>query len=185
MRQTLTAALDRKPPRNSVRLSKTVQSNQRSPDTRRRSTRVGTESHVTQLTQVEHFDEGDHSFESTSSKSGPTPKRARPRQVFKIPEIRQPQLGVTARKSAKIRNRRLPLRDVSSGRGNLSPLKPRRMSKGSPLKQDNWERNQTGEEDEADLEFGSEILFTSTPFPTNLPQIEDGLDGGESTTMDE
>jgi hypothetical protein len=188
MRQTLAAALgqsvpDRKHTRKSVRHNKGVGGAQHSPIPRRRNTRLGGDIDVCPSTYDDQEEDGNRSSESTSYKSGSTPKRAKPRQPFKVPEIRQPRLNVATTRSAKLHERRLPLRDVSSGRANLSPIRPTHLGKDSPIKQDDWERNRV--EDEVGLEFGSDVLFTSTPFTPMAPAMADEVDGYNDTTLDE
>jgi hypothetical protein len=191
MRQTLATALgqtvhDRKHIRKSVHYNKPVDVNRHSPVARRQNTHFGTELDVLECANEEQGEEGERSSGSTSSKSGPTPKRARPRKAFKAPEIRQPRISIMTSRNTVLHERRLPFRDVSSGRGNMSPIRIPRRGKGSPMKQDNWGQA-LGEnpEVEADLGFGSEILFTSTPFTPEITKVMDGVDDYDDATLDE
>ena len=85
-----------------------------------------------------------------------------------------------------MQDKRLPLLDVSAGRANVSPCKSRLLSKGDYEKHGNWESNVAGPlEDAEDLEFGSDIMFTSTPFtPKPMKAMEEPSIYGD-TTVDE
>ena len=177
MRQTLAAAIgnlpERKHPRKSVRYAASAQ---RSPVSRRRSRRLAGDIEDLQTphgTQTLRHDPnepeaGDLSFESNSSRSGSTPKRAKPHKPFKVPVVRQPRLSAATPRSTRAQNMRLPLVDVSTGRGNMSPIRRSLPAKLTPSEKGEWE-NLRYESTEAyeDLDFGCEI-FTSMPFTPGI-----------------
>lgn len=68
------------------------------------------------------------SFESSSSKELPTPKRARPRATFKMPTTSTPVAKVSDRSPASAHalqggSERIPLADVSHSRSNQTPVR--------------------------------------------------------------
>jgi chromosome segregation ATPase len=198
MRQTLAAAIgtkvpdqkpvDRKHARKGVHHTNAREPSQHSPASHRRSRQlIAEQKEVYPFEDVDNMIEhGNRSFESTSSKSGPTPKRARPRKAFKVPTIHQPQLSIAANRSVKLQDRRLPLRDLSAGRANLSPVQPVRSTKTGYENQDHGEDSDARELEEAvDLEFGSLVMLTSTPFTPNpvASKVEAGF--YDDTTVDD
>ncbi|KAE9990054.1 hypothetical protein EG327_001906 [Venturia inaequalis] len=106
-------------------------------------------------TSPDAIPEHDRSFESTSSKSGPTPKRVKQDNTSRTSAFRQPRLSTGVAKTAETQIR-MPLLDVSTGRGNAYPPRPASEKKASHGKQVFDEAN-------VEVEFGSQI-FTSTPF---------------------
>jgi hypothetical protein len=191
MRETLAAAIgtkvpDRKHTHRSVHNAAALELAQHSPRHRSRRLLACSED-VQPYEDVDDdmADEGSRSFDSASSKSGPTPKRAKPRKSFKVPTIRQPRLSIAAARSTKVQDKRLPLLDVSTGRANISPVRPV-MSRKSGNEKKNHENDDVRDlEEVVDLEFGSEVMFTSTPFTPKPaePKAENGF--YDDTTVDE
>ena len=135
------------------------------------------------------------SFESnTSSKSGPTPKRTRPRRNTRTPSMQQTKIDVGA-KTAKIvhdtrsQSTRQVLKDLGVSVHNKSPMKTQQHGLGK------WQQEQdsisiAGEDqdeelmDFGDLSFGGSDVFTSTGKEPSPPQdkAESHLD--DETTAD-
>ena len=119
---------------------------------------------------------------SASSKSGPTPKRAKPRKPFKVPTLQLPQriAGTRTTQSASGRSsavNRLALMNVSVGRSNQSPI--RRNALGF----DNFDQENAGgkgltkkksglPDTTADISFDGGGMFTSTPEAPDLGVVE-------------
>lgn len=123
------------------------------------------------------------SFDSNaSSKSGPTPKRAKPRKPFKVPTLQLPQriAGTRTIQSASGRSsavNRLALMNVSLGRSNQSPI--RRNALGfDNFDQENAHgkgltKKKSGSPDTiADISFDRGGMFTSTPEAPDLGLVE-------------
>ncbi len=113
------------------------------------------------------------SFESsTSSKSGPTPKRTRPRRTTRTPSMHQTKISTdaitvkTAHDTAS-RSTRQPLKDLSVSISNRSPVRTQQHGLGK-LRQEreySWVdgKNHVDEVMElGDLSFGGSDLFAST-----------------------
>lgn len=152
--------------RKSVQFKHKPAETQRTPVSRRKSRRltIDPKPHSNQLNQAPYLEsktspnanpEVEQSFESASSKSGPTPKRAKQYKASRASAIRQPRLSTGGGKTAETQIR-MPFLDVSTGRGNTYPLGPATGSKAS-------HRKQVFDEANVEVEFGSQI-FTSTPF---------------------
>jgi hypothetical protein len=191
MRQTLAAAIGpnfagRKHVRKSVHYHAEPAEIQGTPVQRRTSRRLTAERkpHSSQHNQAPYLEsetspdvarEGDRSFESTSSKGGPTPKRVKQNKPFRAPVMRPSRLNYALTKTAN-NQIRMPLLDVSTGRGNMSPVRPCTAGR------DSYEKG--FDEENVDVEFGSGI-FTSTPLTPGLIATtnDDGL--YDDTTVDE
>jgi hypothetical protein len=186
---TGTNAPNRKYTRKSVHSDNVPGAARQSLTTQRRSGRsiaVSKESNMIYQDVPERLGEADRSFESTSSKSGPTPKRSKPRKSFKDTAIRQPRLSFTAPKSTKAQDTRLPLRDVSAGRVNVSPVKLSQLSKGEFQQLVERKHGKGNNNDEVDdMEFGSEIVLTSTPYTPKSTKPMGNEDDHGDTTVDE
>jgi len=113
------------------------------------------------------------SFESsTSSKTGPTPKRTRPRRTTRTPSTQQAKINIGAKtvKTAHettAQSTRQPLKDLNVSVHNRSPVRTQRRGFGKPQpEQDyNWEDGKDqgdGFTDSGDLSFGGSDIFTST-----------------------
>lgn len=168
MRQTLAAAIGtnmagRKHGRKSVHYQPEPAETQRTPVSRRRSRRltIDPKPHLNQLNQAPYLEsetspdampEVDRSF---GSASGPTPKRVKQHKASRASTIRQTRLSTGLAKTAETQIR-MPLLDISTGRGNTYPLRPATERKASHGKLVFDEAN-------VEVEFGSQI-FTSTPF---------------------
>lgn len=109
-----------------------------------------------------------HSGSSASSRSGPTPKRSRPRPSFKTPFLQQTKttLGLHSAKSAHgtfPRTKRQPLKDLRIGtqnRRNSMHFEPSQKTVDCRMSSDNGLAPDEGEVGDVSFE-GSEI-FTST-----------------------
>ena len=125
------------------------------------------------------------SFESsTSSKSGPTPKRTRPRRTTKTSSLQQTKIDLGA-KTVKTAHdttyqpSRQPLKDVGMGVPNRSPVRAARHGFGKP--QLEGDRGWIGGEDRADevmelgdLSFGGSDVFPSTEKEPSSARDEHG-----------
>ncbi|KAJ9641493.1 hypothetical protein H2199_005463 [Coniosporium tulheliwenetii] len=141
-------------------------------------------SHPGAISQARHaFDEdpldtaepamdANRSFESVSSKSGPTPKRAKPRKSFKVPTLQQPRLSVFPQSTKSVRSKpvlgRQPLIDVSAGRGNMSPVRVGRDGKDpfqrkEPAVTDREDDHMDQCEEMKDLPFDESEMLSGTP----------------------
>ena len=114
-----------------------------------------------------------HSVESsTSSKSGPTPKRTRPRRSTRTPNTQQTKitLGAKTVKTAHdtiSQSTRQPLKELGAAVHNRSPVKTQRHGSGKLQPgQDHVWVDERGEVDQAmdygDLSFGGSDVFAST-----------------------
>jgi hypothetical protein len=191
MRQTLAAAIGtnlagRKHVRKSVHYHAAPAETQRTPVSRRRSRRltIDPKPHSNQLNQTPYLEsetspdvvqEADKSFESASSKSGPTPKRAKQYKPFRAPAVRQPRLNYGLTKTTNTQMK-MPLLDISIGRGNMSLVRPSTTRKGS--------HGKGFDEENVEVEFGSEIL-TNTPFTLGPIATKDDDHFYDDTIADE
>lgn len=113
------------------------------------------------------------SFESsTSSKSGPTPKRTRPRRTTRSPTMHQTKISTVA-KTVKTahdttsRSTRQPLKDLSVSLYNRSPVRTQEHGLGKPQQERDYSwvagKHHGDEATElGDLSFGGSDLFAST-----------------------
>lgn len=122
------------------------------------------------------------SFDSNaSSKSGPTPKRAKPRKPFKVPALQLPQqiAGTRTTKLASGRSsavKRSALMNVSVGRSNQSPIRRNALCFDN-FDQENADgkgltKKKSGSPDTADISFDGGGMFTSTPEAPDLGLVE-------------
>lgn len=177
----------RKHVRKSVHYPPQPAETQRTPVSRRRSRRltIDPKPHLNQVDRTPYLEnetspdavpEHDRSFESTSSKSGPTPKRLKQYRTSRTSAFREPRSSIGVARTAETQ-RRMPLLDVSAGRGNVYPPRPATEGKASSGKL-------AFDEENVDVEFGSQI-FTSTPFtPGPVAKTNDGQ-FYDDTTVDE
>jgi hypothetical protein len=190
MRQTLAAAIgtnlaSQKHVRKHVRYQPEPAQTQRTPVSHRRSRRltIDPKLHSNQLNQNPYREsetspngvqELDQSSESASSKSGPTPKRVKKYTLSEAPSVQQPRLSFGLTNMANL-PKRIPLLDVSTSRGNISPMRPS-TARGSHKK--------AFDEANVEVEFGSGI-FTSTPFTPGPIAATNDDDVYDDTTADE
>lgn len=129
---------------------------------------------------------------SSSSTGGPTPKRTKPRKEYKIPK-QQRRMSLPARAfmpmtAGRSPSKRQPLKDVSFGRMNISPVRPLSnvIGKGNTMALRSYGEGNTKkglgatmvhpvEEDELfdDSEF---LVSTQVPTPRAKPKERDILD---------
>jgi predicted nucleic acid-binding Zn-ribbon protein len=190
MRDTLAAAIgtkvpDRKHMSKSVHHTYASESTSRAPrHPSRRALAEPKEVQPCEDIEDEMSDKGGRSFDSACSNNGPTPKRAKPRKAFKLPTIRQPRISIAVAKSAKFEDKRLPLVDVA-GRANISPARPMKSHNSGYEKQVYDDDNARDLEEAIDLEFGSDFMFTSTPFTPKPSKSMAETGFYDDTTVDE
>ncbi|QDS68346.1 hypothetical protein FKW77_010712 [Venturia effusa] len=194
LRQTLVTAIDaantagRKHVRKSVHYQPEPAETQRTPVSRRRSRRTTTDAkpHFYPLNQTPEPEGGnsldatpeiDGSFESASSRGGPTPKRARQHKASRSSAFRQPRTSIGLAKTVDTQ-KRAPFLDISTGRGNSYPRRPATSEKKAK------QGKMVFDEENLEVEFGS-LLFESTPFtPGPGARVRDDDFFGD-TTVDE
>jgi len=149
-----------------------------------------------QATRRERTTHSTQSFgSSTSSRSGPTPKRTRPRRITKTLSMSQTRINLGAKTVKTAHNNmsrspRHPLKDLGVGMHNKSPVKTQRHgpSKGQQEPSSNgidMEDRYDAVMEIGDLSFGGSDIFTSTEKqlpPT--PHEHTHLDVDEETTAD-
>ncbi|TID17144.1 hypothetical protein E2P81_ATG09698 [Venturia nashicola] len=173
--------------RKSVHYPSKPAENQRTPVSRRRSRRltIDPKSHSNQINQAPNPESEsspdakpghDRFFESASSTSGPTPKRVKQYKTSRTSGFRPPRLSTGVAKTAETQIR-IPLLDVSTGRGNAYPPRP-------ATEREAYDGKNVFDEANVEVEFGSQ-LFTSTPFtPGPVGKTKDDH-FFEDTTADE
>ena len=133
--------------------------------------------------EAERTPDINRSFDSSaSSRSGPIPKRAKPRKSFKVPTLQLPQqiAGTRTAKSASGRSsavKRSALMNVSVGRSNQSPIRRNALGFDNFDQENAYGKGLTKKKSGspntiADISFDGGGMFTSTPEAPDLGFVE-------------